>query len=49
MDDVKKLVKDVLDGKEVKVPTKEPAVKGDDKKRIDEVTDLLKKNRNLRD
>jgi hypothetical protein len=49
VDDLKKLVKDVLAGKEVKVPTKEPAKKGDDKKRFDEITDHLKKNLNTKE
>jgi hypothetical protein len=49
VDDLKKLVKDVLDGKEVKVPTKEPAKKPDTEKRRDEITAELKKNRNIKD
>jgi hypothetical protein len=49
VDDLKKLVKDVLDGKEVNVPTKDPAKKPDDAKRRDEITTELKKNRNIND
>ena len=42
---LKGLVKDVLAGKEVKVPTKEPATKENAEKRRDEINDVLKKNR----
>jgi hypothetical protein len=44
-----KLVKDVLDGKEVQVPTKAPAKNQDNAKRRDEITAELKKNRNIKD
>ncbi|MBP3953861.1 hypothetical protein J8F10_00915 [Gemmata sp. G18] len=39
------LIRDVLDGKEVKVPVKEPATKEDRDKRNNEINDVLKKNR----
>ena len=44
-----KLAKDLLGGKEVKVPVKDPASpesKGDQEKRRKEVTEILTKNRN---
>jgi hypothetical protein len=46
---LQKPTKDVLDGKEVKVPVKGPAApvsREEKKKRYDEVNDILKKNRN---
>jgi hypothetical protein len=42
------LVKDVLDGKEVKVPVKGPDVKEDRDKRNKEVNDALKENRSFK-
>jgi hypothetical protein len=47
---LQKLAKDVLDGKEVEAPVKEPATpesKEDQEKRRNEVSDIIKKNRNL--
>jgi hypothetical protein len=47
---LRKLAKDVLDGKEVEAPVKEPAApesKEEQEKRRNEVTDILKKNRKL--
>jgi hypothetical protein len=44
-EELPKLVKDVLAGKEVKVPTKEPAAKTDFKKRAKEVFDALNSNK----
>ena len=41
------LIKDILDGKEVKVPVKAPASKDDWDKRYKEVNDALKINRGL--
>jgi hypothetical protein len=49
VDDLRKLIKDVLDGKEVKVPVKEPAKKEDREKRNAEINDVLKKNRSGKD
>lgn len=44
---LRELAKDVLAGKEVKVPVKEPAVKEDKKQRYKEVNDVLTKNRDV--
>jgi hypothetical protein len=38
-------IKDVLDGKEVKVPVKEPDAKEDRNRRNEEINDVLRKNR----
>ena len=49
VEQLQKLTNDVLDGKEVKVPVKEPATppsREEQKKRYDDVNDVLKKNRN---
>jgi hypothetical protein len=39
------LVKDILDGKEVKIPLKDPDMKEDRDKRNKEINDMLKRNR----
>jgi hypothetical protein len=44
-EELRKAVKDVLAGKDVKVPTKEPAAKEDRDKRNKQINDVLKKNR----
>ncbi len=41
---LREAIKDVLDGKEVKIPTKEPGTKEDRDKRNKEINDVLKKN-----
>jgi hypothetical protein len=45
VEQLQKAVKDILDGKEVKVPVKEPERKEDRDKRMQEVNDVLNKNR----
>ncbi|HEV3258203.1 MAG TPA: hypothetical protein VG013_15065 [Gemmataceae bacterium] len=42
---LREVVKEILDGKEVKVPVKEPDTKEDRDKRNKEINDVLKKNR----
>jgi hypothetical protein len=42
---LRELVKDVLDGKDVKVPVKDPETKVDREKRNKEVNDVLQRNR----
>jgi hypothetical protein len=44
-EELRKAVKDILAGKDVKVPTKDPAAKEDREKRNKQVNDVLKKNR----
>lgn len=45
VDRMGELIKDILDGKEVKVPTKDPDAKEDHDKRNKEINEMLKKNR----
>ena len=42
---LREVIKDVLDGKEVKVPVKEPDTREDREKRFGEINDVLKRNR----
>jgi len=44
-EELRKLAKDVLDGKDVKVPTKAPEKKQDDEKRRTEINEAFKKTR----
>src|SRR5262249_13911240 len=43
---LRELIKDVLDGKEVKAPVKDPDAKEDRDKRNKEINDVLNRNRN---
>jgi hypothetical protein len=45
IEQLQKLIKDVLEGKEVKVPVKEPEKKEDADQRMNEINEVLKKNR----